>query len=534
MNSPGDAKPAEARGSGSSLGMIVLLFASVVAASANTVLFKIALNAFSSPTTNYGFFVSQFSTLLYTFQAVVVSAILVWRNPSSKLDVSWRSQPTYVYMGALDAASATLGAIAGVDCPGEMQTILNQMAIPFTMLFALYFLGSNFEQNQVWGSVLIVLGSILASSDYFMEGSGAPSDDSPQISKMVLLTSIILYFISVIPSGFSNVYKESKMKEMDMNEVHVSTVVSFWQLWIGFVFLPLMALPQLGGLSYAEMTSQLGDGFQCFMGTNPRDPADQGCTNAAALLMTYIVLNFVYNIMMLAITKKGSAVLLVTSQALSLPITNIAFTLRPLMGDDAEPLSMTDLAGLVLVCIGFVAYSGFGFAKNFMVAQGPPGQMAYAHFEDHDEMVVSTKVTVDPEQLADFIVGGIIREHMLYVEQQLSELTDDAVPPPGVELTEVDADAGATDSSALIAQPNLRRRQIAEITPLEACATALRVLKTTTALVAKQEQLLREGDKPAYLSSPAILNRLDNLSSRNTGGNHAKSKGYGTRSNAEC
>lgn len=239
--------------SSNSVGMIVLLFASVVAASANTVLFKIALNAFSSPTTNYGFFVSQFSTLLYTAQAIVVSIVLVWRDPETKLDMSIRSQPTYVYMGALDAASATLGAIAGVDCPGEMQTILNQMAIPFTMLFSLFFLGSRFEQYQVWGSALILLGTVLASSDYFFGSDD--TDDAPAVSNVMLTASIALYFISVIPSGFSNVYKEWKMKELDMNEVHISTVVSFWQLWIGFVFLPLMALPQLG--QYCVVSSLL-------------------------------------------------------------------------------------------------------------------------------------------------------------------------------------------------------------------------------------------------------------------------------------
>lgn len=239
-------RPSEDKNAAStSIGMVVLLFASVMAASANTVLFKIALNSFSSPTTNYGFFVSQFSTLLYTFQAIVVSIVLAWRNPESKLDISFRNQPTYVYMGALDAASATLGAIAGVDTPGQLQTILNQMIIPFTMLFSLFFLGSSFEQYQIWGSVLILLGTVLASSDYFF-GSENEADDAPDVGNVILTASIVLYFISVIPSGFSNVYKERKMKEMDMNEVHISTVVSFWQLWIGFVFLPLLSLPQLG------------------------------------------------------------------------------------------------------------------------------------------------------------------------------------------------------------------------------------------------------------------------------------------------
>jgi hypothetical protein len=57
------------------------------------------------------------------------------------------------------------------------------------------------------------------------------------------------------------------------------------------------------------------------------------------------------------------------TQALSLPVTNIAFTLKIFMGEAAEPLSALDLLGLVLVCIGFLTYSGFGLAHNFMVAQ---------------------------------------------------------------------------------------------------------------------------------------------------------------------
>jgi hypothetical protein len=59
-------------------------------------------------------------------------------------------------------------------------------------------------------------------------------------------------------------------------------------------------------------------------------------------------------------------------QALSLPVTNIAFTLKIFMGDAAEPLTALDLLGLVLVCIGFLTYSGFGLASNFMVAQVAP------------------------------------------------------------------------------------------------------------------------------------------------------------------
>jgi hypothetical protein len=39
------------------------------------------------------------------------------------------------------------------------------------------------------------------------------------------------------------------------------------------------------------------------------------------------------------------------------------------MGDDTDPLSMCSMVGIVLVVIGFLVYSDFGFATNFMVAQ---------------------------------------------------------------------------------------------------------------------------------------------------------------------
>ena len=61
-------------------------------------------------------------------------------------------------------------------------------------------------------------------------------------------------------------------------------------------------------------------------------------------------------------------------------MTNIAFTLKIFMGDAAEPLTALDLLGLVLVCIGFLTYSGFGLATNFMVAQVNKFSSCY-HFQ---------------------------------------------------------------------------------------------------------------------------------------------------------
>jgi hypothetical protein len=49
--------------------MMGLLLLSIFCSAANTVSYKQTLNAFSSPTTNYSFFVSEFSIFLYIIQA---------------------------------------------------------------------------------------------------------------------------------------------------------------------------------------------------------------------------------------------------------------------------------------------------------------------------------------------------------------------------------------------------------------------------------------------------------------------------------
>lgn len=146
--------------------------------------------------------------------------------------------------------------LSGANCPGEIQTVLNQLIIPITMIGAVVFLKSKFESTQIWGSVFILMGAIVASSGYLLLGGSSSDNESPTsggselapsgVTTAMVSAAVTLYFVSVIPSALSNIYKESKMKEQDMNEVHTSTIVAFWQLWFGFLFLPLMSLPSLG------------------------------------------------------------------------------------------------------------------------------------------------------------------------------------------------------------------------------------------------------------------------------------------------
>jgi len=198
---------------------IALLSFSIFIATANQIMYKQTLNAFSSPHSNYGFFVNQFSSAMYTVQAVVVSGLLVWREPGSLSEALRTPQSVFLWMGVLDGASSTLATMSGAFCPGELQTILNQSIIPMTMVTSALFIQSKFKGFQLWGACLIITGAVAASSDYFLgddndDGAGDEGSGSRHNTG-----AIFIFILSILPSAWSNVYKEKTMKEGDMNEV---------------------------------------------------------------------------------------------------------------------------------------------------------------------------------------------------------------------------------------------------------------------------------------------------------------------------
>ena len=52
----------------------------------------------------------------------------MWQRPETIQEFFQVPQRVFLCMGFFDSASSTLGAFAGVYCPGELQTILNQVS----------------------------------------------------------------------------------------------------------------------------------------------------------------------------------------------------------------------------------------------------------------------------------------------------------------------------------------------------------------------------------------------------------------------
>lgn len=159
------------------------------------------------------------------------------------------------------------------------------------------------------------------------------------------------------------------------------------------------------------------------------------------------------------------------------------------MGDDAEPLTTNDLIGLLLTCIGFITYAGLGFAHNFLVAQGPPGQMAYAHFEDHNEITISPEIGTNPLQLIDLINGSLIRYHLISVMDPIS-VHDEESQHTSDEKNE---------KSQLIKSKEIRRLTSTSITSQEIKLQTLAILRNT---IQTLEQQISSQNRGITESSP--------------------------------
>mmetsp|Transcript_26600 Transcript_26600/g.83209 ORF Transcript_26600/g.83209 Transcript_26600/m.83209 type:complete len:452 (-) Transcript_26600:2912-4267(-) len=290
-------------------------------------------------------------------------------------------------MGLLDSLGGFLSTIGGAYTPGPMQTLLNQTVIPLTLFMSACFLGIRFNTPQCVGAFVILCGASVALVPSFVgegddEGESKPDKSvehgqhhGGDAATMVMKASWVgplIFFLSVVPAAFSNVYKEAAFNKVAHADVYILTsVVSTLQVIIGFALLPLLALPGFGGEPVSELPLQMERGTRCFLGENSLHGDDCGscsiswpvCVPRATLAMVnYIVVNFVYNVLNLLVTKHASAALLVMSASLALPVSNLAFSIPALAGDAVEPVSSWNILGLLVVLTGFLIYRVIGSA----------------------------------------------------------------------------------------------------------------------------------------------------------------------------
>jgi hypothetical protein len=327
----------------------IYLFSSVFVAVANNITWKSTLDRFRAVDgsgRDLEFFVNQWTVWVYVMMAAL---ILAYRWYAGYITYQQRQFPTrkFLFMGLFDAAAGLSSAIGGAHVTGQIQTLCYQTAIPSTMAMSKLFLYTRYSIMQYLGAAFILIGALFAA----IPSASNTSDTGTTVMGLTIL------LIGLIPSSFSNVYKEAQFKTDGLDVYYLTVYVSFFQVVLGFCIFPILSLPGFGGIPLSEIPSNFVDGWRCFVGDYVKGFDCHVHPIPMWILFTYVIVNFAYNTLLLLITKHGSALLLVISSALALPVTNLIFTQKVFMGKHAEKGSMWNVIGLVVVVSGFLMYS---------------------------------------------------------------------------------------------------------------------------------------------------------------------------------
>jgi len=317
----------------------------------NTIYFKKMTNAMPNNT----WFLSQVTTLFY----VPVFFFLSWWLKEKRTFSMGQACVT----GFLDGFSGICMVLGGIHTDGGTQVVLQQFAVPISMMFSMIILKTSYHNFQYMGAGGIILGVAVTKLPSMWTTNSSSATDMDFLFNLIFL-------MCTIPNGLSGVLKEICFR--DTTDLGVN-VLQFWvcvfQTFFTVLSGPIYALKILGptAIDLDQIPSLFRQGWLCFIGINSIVPPNCGnylldqhvcdhCQGAGFIVVAYMFFNFGFNVTQMLLVKYGSAAYFFLISAARLPVVSIAFSSPYIMGEDAVPTHITDWIALVLVMIGLFAY----------------------------------------------------------------------------------------------------------------------------------------------------------------------------------
>ena len=311
-------------------------------------------------------------------------------------------------MGVLDGAAGLMqGFATNYITKRPMIILLQQAAIPSSMLISKLLLNAKYKLSQYLGAIIVFGGIIVvvmpgflpkARDDSTMDprlqnGSFSPSpsagdagDAGDSVGSQIIW--ILVMLLSCVPMCLSSVFKEKALGDCEIDVVYLNGWVAVFQL----LFTIVMAVPAAytSGLTVEDVPSNFLGGIKCYAGIDSNSPGPNGttyidslhggphqcaflqpsdggaedrsphlpqcddCASSTVFVSVYLLFNIGYNLLIILILKFGSSNVLWLAMTVMVPLGNAAFYIPGIPGH-TNP-SPFDLAGLLLIMLGLLLY----------------------------------------------------------------------------------------------------------------------------------------------------------------------------------
>jgi len=263
-----------------------------------------------------------------------------------------------VLAGVSDVINNITGLVAQPYLSTLTFSLMNQACVPFTVCFSMLFLGTRYvamEAAAVVTGGLAAIGAVFTTSD-----ESGKNDDMFWAVFCAATTSFAAISFVLKEMAFSNFKKDKKGAPMerrlveveenstgtqempeDLNLFVASTVVSA----VGFVLVMPVGLLSHAIVSSDSVFTSLAKGFGCLF----------TCNHALAAYSAYASVNVVFNVALLTLTGRASALLSFMSLKLAVPGTAILSSLPwPIIG--AKKVAAVQWLVLGVMCCGLLAF----------------------------------------------------------------------------------------------------------------------------------------------------------------------------------
>ncbi|KAF4672044.1 hypothetical protein FOL47_000984 [Perkinsus chesapeaki] len=325
------------------------------------------------PLGQYDFFTAVLNAIIYV---IVWSSVFLSRRyalkvvPKEQAAFVWSARGKWLILmfgGLGDAIGGLLGFIGQPYVSGVMYSLMNQAIVPFTVIFSLVILGTRYISLELIGVVVVLLAVCISMhnfsashSDPFMAALIALSTSGNALS-FVLKEKVFRDFIAKQTTAIEEpllVEQRPGAIPRKLDIFVVNCCVSVFQVvWL----LPLLAIgPAIGKTHGLGLFEYLQEAGSCFI---------EGCPNAWQLYTAYISLNLLYNVALLFLVQRGSALLAFVSLKAVTPASAVLFSINwPILGPST--VSWLDWAEVGLVTIGIVAFRAGNIRKEQYIKSG--------------------------------------------------------------------------------------------------------------------------------------------------------------------
>lgn len=291
--------------------------------------------------------------VIYPFFGLLFFAIpTVWKI--AREDIKTDSpKKELAAVGLMDSLGSIMAALTIPFISIMLNVVVSKLVLPITLVASYFILKKRYLWTHYTGVAITIFGVLTAAVPKLVMGN---ENTNP--------IAMVVFIFSLIPSVASYIIKEIYLKNHpDADSWYMNTVISIFQVAIGFLTLPLVMLPLPGfNVKPHEFGAYISNSLNCqFGGKNSMDGDD--CKLSFLYLITFQVFGTIANILMFTIIREGSSVMFIMINTLKTPITAlmgfclIYYNLIKFTEGESFVLTWLDIVSLVLVVIGSIFYA---------------------------------------------------------------------------------------------------------------------------------------------------------------------------------